>query len=121
MDRRANQDLSRYSAAGYVPALYLIEGDGVLKVGMGVSVAVRLQCAHRMFTRMGHKPGRFATFPVEQARGLGSAERMCILALRKVGTNVGGKRELFSGVSFDDACRIVAQFTVSPESHPFND
>lgn len=106
-----NPALRRYDAVPCIGAVYLVElGEHTVKVGCSArSVPSRLRELHTYLVRQGYEPGRFAVFPTPDARGELGPETDAIHALQKVAAPLPGKREYFSGISFQDAVRVVGE------------
>jgi hypothetical protein len=100
----------RYYEAGGEPAIYLVEVGELVKVGRSSCPVQRLKGLHGE-----HKMslGRFIAFPQANARNLYWLECRAISALRAVASNVEGRREYFTGVTFDAAVAIVTETLAS--------
>lgn len=96
--RKVSPDLLRYESAGRVPALYLIEIDGGVKVGISHRPVARLREHHRRHGSL----GRFCVSPAPAAN-LWAAEQRCIKVLSSKWRAAPGRIEYFSGVDYDAA------------------
>lgn len=103
-----NPALRRYDAVSASPAVYLIEvGGGSVKVGCAVNAHARLRELHSSLIRDGFNPGQFSVFPLEYAQRM-RVETECVASLRKVADQLPRRREYFTGISYDEALRIVS-------------
>lgn len=106
---KVQPEYERYECAGTVPAIYLLEVGKAVKVGQSQRPCSRLGNLHREYARTGECIGRFAVIPVagRSRSGLHAVERKCIDALAFVATNLPARREYFTGITYEQALRIV--------------
>lgn len=105
---KPNPELARYQEHGYVPAIYVMEADGAVKVGQATAISRRLCHLHSALRRRGVSVGRFAVFH-QPCVDLYRAEHACINALRAAAQNVGRSREYFTGITYDAALEVVRE------------
>jgi len=91
-----------------MPYLYVAEGErGLIKIGMTTNPAAREKSLRQEFARRGEKMVRMVpcTGDIPNARG---PEWYVARLLSEMATPAKG-REWFTGVPFDDACRLLHQ------------
>ena len=89
-----------------IPAIYLVEGGGVVKIGYSRAVRNRIKRMEVRFRGWHGELRNCAVFPVEQDDLL-RLERACIKALHEQATPLESRREFFAGIKFEDALAIV--------------
>lgn len=101
--------LRRYAGVPACEAVYLMEfGDRCVKVGRSRCAYARLRGVHMEIERLGYTPGRFMVIKCTTLRSY-DAELAAIDALSRVGVALPRRREYFTGISYDDAVRIVIE------------
>lgn len=99
-------ELARYSEAGYVHGVYVLETGALIKVGCSRFLARRLRELHVKHAAAGEKPGRFRTFATDPYEHF-HAEGKALLALGKVTQPILGRLEYFDGITFDEAVAVI--------------
>ena len=89
-----------------IPAIYLVEGGGVVKIGYSRAVRNRIKRMELRFRGWHGELRNCAVFPIDEYALL-STERACIKALHEQATPLESRREFFSGIKFEDALAIV--------------
>lgn len=106
----------QFAGAPRTPCLYAAElhgPDGVLlKVGVSGNALGRLMSLRAEAKRdHGAVLGRYSIFTTNTVSGAFEAEARALKALGSVASPVDGRREFFSGLSFDLFCAVVGNAT----------
>lgn len=109
--RRYIKQTMRFAGAPRAPCTYAVElhkPEGVLlKVGMSGNALGRMMSL-RSEVKQSHNAvlGRVAIFTTKTAKSAYEAETRIVKALSLVNKPVAGRREVFEGISFEEACHV---------------
>lgn len=101
----------RFADLPHKPCVYIAElSTGVVKVGASNSARARLMSLASELKRLhGAALGRYEIFPRATPKAAYELETCCVRVLAERATSLPGRREFFTGISFDHAINVVRE------------